>query len=194
MLWPGEKASLAALGERFKIINEEAHRALCDVEATAKILEHADRGLREAAEKKGAELRGDGCYIRDVIETAARKRRIAAIGEEAVLVEEKQAVTIGRSGNGQAASLLPQFYITPSGFLWHCNRACERLDVANVIQRVLRRPYGKPACNMCVKLEEGIERLEKKERNKGRTIEVNERIDKKNSPRRTSLRLRQQHR
>lgn len=192
VLWPGEKASLAALGERFKVTNEEAHRALCDVEATAKILEHADKELREAARKKANETKPAGSYIREMIEGAARKRRIAVLGEEVVLVEEKRDAVMVRSGGGREGTGLPQFYVTSSGFLWHSDRACERLDTAKVIQRVLCQPKGRIACNMCIRPKEVVKVVEKEEKKIGKEFEIHERISKKKSPRRTSLRLRQQ--
>lgn len=55
-------------------MTEEAFRALCDVEATGKVLEQADNELKEAAQKAGPSLKNDGKHIREMLKKAALKR------------------------------------------------------------------------------------------------------------------------
>lgn len=163
ILWPGQKASLAALAARFGVVNEEAHRALCDVEATAKILEKADDELREAARSAGKPIKSKGEYIREMLENAALRRRQAALGEAAGPSAVGPASVSG--GKEQVPSVLPatskkatptvlppplqQYYTTPTGTFWHSSRGCEKLDMANVILRITRKPLGKLPCRTC---------------------------------------------
>lgn len=173
VLWPGQKSSLAALAERFAIVNEEAHRALCDVEATGKVLQQADKDLKEAAQHAGQRLKNDGEYIREMLEKAALKRRgpihatpvqLGIDGQTSLSSASPKSVAPAQDSIKDQASLcfssrkavtpfvapiLQQFYVSPSGFLWHSSRGCERLDIANVILRVTRRPTEKLQCNKC---------------------------------------------
>lgn len=189
VLWPGKKASLAALGERFNIVNERAHRALGDVKVTAKILEYADRELREVAKKMGTKLKADGGYIRDIIETAAQNRRGCVPQEQTVLMGKKRTVTMVQGADGEAAILISQFYVTPHGLLWHSDRACKGLDEANVIRKMLIRPHEKLACIMCVKQKGGADIVQEKRKNKGKMAGVKDRIVKKNAPEKNSSAL-----
>lgn len=78
VVWPGEKASLQALVDRLGIVNEEAHRALCDVEATGKVLEKADELIAAKAISEDDSIRNHvrrGDFIYNVILKAAESHR-----------------------------------------------------------------------------------------------------------------------
>lgn len=77
IVWPGHSASLASLGQLLSIHNEEAHRALSDVETTSKILGKADEHLRKVVTRMGASELAIGSQIRLMIEAAARRRRVS---------------------------------------------------------------------------------------------------------------------
>ena len=87
VLWPKQPAKLADLAKRFGVVNEEAHRALCDVRATATVLHHADKWLAE--KHRGNQHKGapednleEGDRIRSILEDAALKRREAVHGAD----------------------------------------------------------------------------------------------------------------
>eukprot|EP00171_Calliarthron_tuberculosum_P013385 IDg13385t1 len=86
VLWPGQPGSLAALASRFGVVNEEAHRALCDVRATATVLHKADEWLVAQSDSHPSPVKeniGHGDRIHALLEAAARKRRQAIHGTAA---------------------------------------------------------------------------------------------------------------
>lgn len=204
ILWPGEKASLAALTKRFDIVNEEAHRALCDVNATAAFLSMADNDLRTRAQQKRISILPKGEYIRKLIEISALKRRheipeirsrnsnfcvqnqfeknffhypyaseelFSLLGtnidfqgsrkEESNKKMQKDALGVKhnfrkmkRERNCKWGNCdKDNFYITPTGNLWHLSRACLYLSTANIIMRVSIRPQKKKPCPKCLTMK-----------------------------------------
>ncbi|PXF49209.1 DNA polymerase III subunit epsilon [Gracilariopsis chorda] len=92
IVWPGHSASLASLGQLLSIQNEEAHRALSDVETTSRIIGKADEHLRKVTMRMGAPEVAVGSQIRNMIEAAARRRR------ESILPKaENQRSTVTRA-------------------------------------------------------------------------------------------------
>ncbi|CAN8064747.1 unnamed protein product [Agarophyton chilense] len=75
IIWPGHSASLASLCKLLRVHNEEAHRALSDVETTSKILAKADDHLRNLSVRMGNGEAAVGIQIRHMIENAAMNRR-----------------------------------------------------------------------------------------------------------------------
>jgi DNA polymerase III epsilon subunit family exonuclease len=76
VVWPGEKGNLAALVNRLSIVNEEAHRALCDVEATCEVLKKADAHLAIVAAKENNDPNSDiipGDCIYELVLKASEK-------------------------------------------------------------------------------------------------------------------------
>ncbi len=98
VLWPKKPAKLADLAKRFGVVNEEAHRALCDVRATATVLHRADEWLSDkhkANQHAGAppDPLKQGDRIRAILEDAALKRREAVHGKDvadAMRVEDER--------------------------------------------------------------------------------------------------------
>lgn len=178
VLWPGHPASLAALAERFSVVNEEAHRALCDVEATCKILQGADEWLRElAAEKNPNEpLKPPGEYIRDIIETATGKRG----GQSSVPATRMPTpspsmhceTTRGQNPQGKenvdqnrcktdvekVVSSQPagdsneeplEYFFVPQGDVYHNERSCVTLEAPDNVHSTRDMPSGRRLCLLC---------------------------------------------
>ncbi|KAI0566030.1 DNA polymerase III subunit epsilon [Gracilaria domingensis] len=82
IIWPGHSASLASLCKLLRIRNEEAHRALSDVETTSKVLAKADEHLRNLSVRMGNGDAKVGSQIRHMIENAAMNRRESTIPEK----------------------------------------------------------------------------------------------------------------
>lgn len=113
VIWPKEPASLAKLAARFQVVNEEAHRALCDVQTTATILHRADEWLttkHAANQHPGAptDTLQAGERIRALLENAAQRRRLDIHGEERAKemdLADKLLVPIPVPSNNGAAEL-----------------------------------------------------------------------------------------
>lgn len=113
IIWPKEPASLAKLALRFKVVNEEAHRALCDVQTTATILHRADAWLSAKHRENQhpgapADTLQDGDRIRALLENAGQRRRADIHGQERAKemdAADKLLVPIPIPSNNGAAEL-----------------------------------------------------------------------------------------
>lgn len=113
VIWPKEPASLAKLAARFEVVNEEAHRALCDVQTTATILHRADAWLttkHSENQHPGAptDTLQAGERIRALLENAAQRRRADVHGEELARemdTADKLLVPVPVPSNNGAAEL-----------------------------------------------------------------------------------------
>lgn len=102
ILWPGQPASLAALAARFGVVNEEAHRALCDVRATATVLHKADEWLtvQHKETSKGFAITTPvthGARIRAMLDEAAKQRREVIHGKEIAALMETEDARVEKS-------------------------------------------------------------------------------------------------
>lgn len=173
--WPGEPASLKALCDRLAIINEEPHRAISDVKATAEIVAKVDEELALRASSCGqmSNKKGSNIYFR-ICQAAKRHRWRLEKNESKDVVEDIQntlhkntdiffstkSSNIGvskvssknRSHIGsQSSSHRVRVYHSHKGKLWHSHRDCSRLDFAKAIIQVSITPRKRLPCSECIR-------------------------------------------
>lgn len=175
IIWPGQPASLHALCERLSIHNEEPHRAISDVRATAEVLAKVDEELTNRVSANGRGHYEKGWFIYSRLCRAADQRRFSiaidqskpdVAGSEYAQHIESRVLTTSSKGKGktdgsftktipcfvaQSSSNAVKVYYSPKGKLWHSRRDCSRLDLAKVIIQVSFPPRQRLPCFRCVR-------------------------------------------
>lgn len=175
IIWPGQPASLHALCERLNIHNEEPHRAISDVKATAEVLAKVDEELTGRGVVIGQKHCKKGWFVYSRLCRAANQRRLCitneqskrdiAVKENAQHSESEVFPTLPKSQDkteGNSSKTIPHFtaqsssnamkvYYSPKGKLWHSRRDCSRLDLAKIIIQVSFPPRKRLPCFRCVR-------------------------------------------
>jgi len=147
VLWPGQQASLAALADRFSIVNEEAHRALCDVKVTSGFLARADLELQIRVKAGNEKSNSRGLFIRELIEAAADRRR-RRLDPQTLPLEREEANVKNVSSAQPRVTSLPICFVTGKGSVLHASRSCRSLRRAKNVEQ-LSGSYTGRWCRIC---------------------------------------------
>jgi DNA polymerase III epsilon subunit family exonuclease len=169
VLWPSERGSLAALVERFGIVNDEEHRALCDVEATCAVLKKADEVLESRAKAEGKEnastVKTGDCIYEMIVKAADKhNKKVAPLwrNESEYLEHSLTDSTTEHSASPRtefstsADSLMnienrspasEELYEAPNGSVYHVVATCVALKFSAVTSAVSQSERA--PCRLC---------------------------------------------
>lgn len=173
-MWPGQPASLHALCERLHVKNEEPHRAISDVKATAEVLANIEKELAGRAVSLGQKQNSKGGNVYYRLLHAANRRRLGIDNKQSKHIADdaenlnsgsETGSTVPNRGfknksissntfscfGSESSGSAVKVYYSPKGKLWHSRRDCPKLDLAKAIIQVSFPPKKRLPCFRCVR-------------------------------------------